>query len=311
MWVYRLAEWRLESDFQYDGLPTCDVLTGSGSDQPTIRVQKGHVPDLDLAERRFHILSEGEIFYTVDGFFRCLISDGTTVTVDVINLTRIQDVPGFLLGCVFGALCHQRRELVLHAGCVEIDGRAVVMAGPSGIGKSTFTAALMQCGYRILSDDVIILRLAAEPSAVPTVARCKLWKDSVTALKLEPERKLSQRYKQTDTGSWAKYECLAGDMFCTEARRIDQIVLLLPAGHEKSGCSLTASEAAYMLWNNIYQRDLATEMGRTSELFSQCVSLATQVRHVFWSGTTDLRNLPNNIDSLLAMIKENGAWRPQ
>ncbi len=46
-------------------------------------------------------------------------------------------------------------HVLLHAGAVERDGRVVVIAGDSGRGKSTLTAALVQRGFAYLTDEVV------------------------------------------------------------------------------------------------------------------------------------------------------------
>jgi HprK-related kinase A len=56
--------------------------------------------------------------------------------------------------CV-SAHCHQ--YLVLHAGVVERDGRALILPAPSGSGKSTLTAALALRGWRLLSDELALI----------------------------------------------------------------------------------------------------------------------------------------------------------
>jgi hypothetical protein len=43
--------------------------------------------------------------------------------------------------------------LAIHAGAVEIDGRAVILAGPSGRGKSTLVVELVRQGAGLLSDE--------------------------------------------------------------------------------------------------------------------------------------------------------------
>lgn len=49
--------------------------------------------------------------------------------------------------------------LILHAGVVERDGRAVVIPGGSGQGKSTLTASLAAAGWRYLTDEFGIVDL--------------------------------------------------------------------------------------------------------------------------------------------------------
>ncbi len=50
-----------------------------------------------------------------------------------------------------------RRHLLLHAACVEKDGRALVMTGESGSGKSTLAAMLGERGWRLMGDEFALL----------------------------------------------------------------------------------------------------------------------------------------------------------
>jgi len=45
----------------------------------------------------------------------------------------------------------------LHASCVALDGRAVLLAGPSGSGKSDLALRLLDRGFTLVSDDRTIL----------------------------------------------------------------------------------------------------------------------------------------------------------
>lgn len=46
----------------------------------------------------------------------------------------------------------------LHASCVAIDGRAVLISGPSGSGKSDLALRLLDRGFVLVSDDRTIIR---------------------------------------------------------------------------------------------------------------------------------------------------------
>jgi hypothetical protein len=48
---------------------------------------------------------------------------------------------------------------VLHASGVVLDGRAALITGTAGAGKSSLAAALLRAGGRLLSDDAVALRL--------------------------------------------------------------------------------------------------------------------------------------------------------
>lgn len=47
----------------------------------------------------------------------------------------------------------------VHGGCVAIDGRGLLITGPSGTGKSALALQLMAFGARLVSDDRTILTL--------------------------------------------------------------------------------------------------------------------------------------------------------
>jgi hypothetical protein len=49
---------------------------------------------------------------------------------------------------------------VMHASGVVLDGRAVLLMGPAGAGKSSLAAALLRAGAELLSDDVVTLQLS-------------------------------------------------------------------------------------------------------------------------------------------------------
>jgi HPr kinase/phosphorylase len=52
-----------------------------------------------------------------------------------------------------------RGGLSLHATTVADDGRALVIAGPSGSGKSGIAAQMIALGARLVADDLTVLRL--------------------------------------------------------------------------------------------------------------------------------------------------------
>lgn len=56
--------------------------------------------------------------------------------------------------CIAG---HAHHYLLLHAAVLERNGRAIVLPGDPGAGKSTLTAALALSGYRLLSDEMTII----------------------------------------------------------------------------------------------------------------------------------------------------------
>ncbi len=61
----------------------------------------------------------------------------------------------------------------LHASTVALDGRAVLISGPSGSGKSDLALRLLDRGFTLVSDDQTIVRIDGGrliASAPPTIA---------------------------------------------------------------------------------------------------------------------------------------------
>ena len=74
--------------------------------------------------------------------------------------TPLRDAVPYLLGTVMGFVLRRRGLCCLHGGAVDVGGRAVVLVGPSGTGKSSTVAALSDRGHRVLTDDIAVVEPA-------------------------------------------------------------------------------------------------------------------------------------------------------
>ena len=54
---------------------------------------------------------------------------------------------------------YSQHILVIHAACVARGDRAAILPAPPGSGKSTLCAALVNRGWRLLSDELTLIRL--------------------------------------------------------------------------------------------------------------------------------------------------------
>jgi HprK-related kinase A len=68
-----------------------------------------------------------------------------------------QALPHFEWGVNWCFAQRFNQHVLLHAGALALDDRAVIMAAPPGAGKSTLTAAMMLRGFRMLSDEFGVL----------------------------------------------------------------------------------------------------------------------------------------------------------
>lgn len=74
-------------------------------------------------------------------------------------LPRAQALPMIEWGLNWCITAYSQHVLVLHAAAVARGKRAIIMPAPPGSGKSTLCAALVNRGWRLLSDELTIIRL--------------------------------------------------------------------------------------------------------------------------------------------------------
>lgn len=196
---YRLYGLRVESSAPLPALPR------SGDDgEADVRVLLGGHPAASEEVEGWRSLhasprsnADDEPTVTVEGsadgaWLRLRYADGTVFTVDAAG-TRVgctwrapmtpEDTATYLLGPVFGVVLRLRGLTCLHASAVAVDGRALLLCGPAGAGKSTTAAAFAARGHRVLGDDVAALEDGPGAMRVhPAYPQLRLWPGAVQAL---------------------------------------------------------------------------------------------------------------------------------
>jgi HprK-related kinase A len=82
-------------------------------------------------------------------------------------------------GCIFRRVNHY---LVLHGAVVERNGKALALLGISGSGKSTLCAALTTVGWRLLSDEIVLVR-PGSPEVLPLARPISLKNASIRVIR--------------------------------------------------------------------------------------------------------------------------------
>ena len=102
------------------------------------------------------------------------------------GITRSRAVERVLQDLNLAAISQTRESILLHAGAVELEGRVIVIAGVSGQGKSTLTAALVRSGFSYVTDELVII----DPSTGfvrPYLKPLDLGAESLKMLELDPD----------------------------------------------------------------------------------------------------------------------------
>ncbi len=206
---YELSSLRIRSEIALPELPPWR----DDARAPDVTVRLGEVPamvtDPKLVTTVLQVGGNKEARFYLKDVATYFVEGGHTITIANDMPSDAPDIRLFLLGTVYGILCHQRDLLPMHAATLEVDGLAVLLAGPSGVGKSTLATAFWRRGFRLLSDDLTPLLL--EPgtvSALPGFRRVRLWRDSVEHFMwaddaLEPCRTQLQKFSRSIESGFA------------------------------------------------------------------------------------------------------------
>lgn len=86
---------------------------------------------------------------------------GDYMLADALPLPLVQGLLAAEMAMNLQLALGWRRHLLLHAACVERDGKALILTGESGSGKSTLAALLGGRGWRFMGDELALLDLGS------------------------------------------------------------------------------------------------------------------------------------------------------
>ncbi|HEX8253085.1 MAG TPA: hypothetical protein VF846_08070 [Thermoanaerobaculia bacterium] len=237
------------------------------------------------------------VFTYRDGMRFRLEGNGSRITAAWDPPATAADMATYLLGPVLAFVLRLRGNLVLHASAVDCDGRALLLCGTSGAGKSTTAAAFLNSGANAITDDVsAIVWRGAVPHVEPGYPRVRLWSDSAAGLYGDAET--LPRLSET----WEKRFVDARGRFVRDAVPIGAIAVL--AGREPGPPRirrLSGHEAAMSLLVRTSAVHLADEATQGNEL-SRIATLAAAVPVFAVSLGDDLAALSTSVNALRELL---------
>jgi len=199
-----------------------------------------------------------------------LVEDGARILVAPMG-EDLRTLRVYLLGSIMGALCYQRGWLPMHANAIELNGRAFLVCGDSGTGKSTLAAHFIRRGLRVAGDDVSAIDFAGGgPLARPGVPRVKLWADALDRLGLPkpPEARVlpdNEKYALPIFDQQARTPLPVGGIFILQDGKGGEAPRISP---------LYGAEAVDALMANTYRASYPGGMGLQGAHFARLAALA-------------------------------------
>jgi len=296
--VFYLGPFRFESEIE---IPELRASTGSG--EKVVAIRLGAVPaDIpgSVRDDAFCQVAPTEYLLDIPDTARYYVRNGDEVRLDIAPGAPIANISTYLLGSVFGVLCHQNGMLPLHASAVECGGSVTAFLGDSGAGKSTLAACLRRRGHRIVSDDICLLQPEAGPDSealrvVPVAGWLKLWNESLEYLGETPLEQ--NRVFSTDD----KFRLFLPGSH-TEQLRFTRAVFLSRDPDPQAQPTLQALpllDAITGLMQMTYAGYVPALAGQRSRVFQQCA-------HVFRNAQAFRLTVPwglDHMDSVLDLLE--------
>jgi hypothetical protein len=160
-------------------------LTWLDEEPPRLPLAAGAPVDLVRSANGRHMVGrwfEADQALRVDREDAVIVRSGDGLVV--LGRARVRGGAGYLLslaarGC-WRAVLERAGHVLIHAACVEIDGRAVLLLGRKGAGKTTLQLALIARGARFLSADRCFL--SPDGRVTPWPGSLRLQRDTFEAL---------------------------------------------------------------------------------------------------------------------------------
>ncbi|AMN43758.1 hypothetical protein [Rhodoplanes sp. Z2-YC6860] len=246
-----------------------------------------------------------EFLLNISNVARFLITPDEIV-VDEAPQSDPGDVSAYLLGTVFGVLCHRRGITPLHACSIETANGCVAFVGPSGAGKSTLASVLAARNHNVIADDVCFLSVVegGQIHCWPGVNRLRLWEDAMKSLGRDPET------AEREFRGYNKYLVPLGSPKRPEVpRRLRAVYQLEPATEKEEQSAilrLSGSVAFEAVMQNIYRLNIAELMGLKPNLFKVGSTIANHVPIFQFRRPMNYGALSSAIDVLEDHLRQHG-----
>ena len=304
--IYRLGGLRIASDFPLFGLQAC---RNEPDPRCEVVIRCAPIPEeVALATAKFlggrfsGTYNGREVLLDTPAVGRFLLRAGEEILMELAPAAKDDEVRAYLLGAVFGALCHQRGIAPLHASAIDVANGCVAFVGASGAGKSTLAAALGRRGHESISDDECFLQLntSGDVLAWPGISRIWLWGDARTALGFDGSG--------VERGMHGYDKCFVPvrqPRNPVQSRPLRQVYQLhrVPNGVTEV-TRLRGAEAVEVLMQNIYPAGIAAHLGYQSQVFMVCAAAARSVPVFRLSRPLDFAALDQGIDLLETHLRD-------
>lgn len=195
--------------------------------------------------------------------------DGRRIVYERKEGANEEYVRTYLLGFGLSFLLLQRGELVVHCSAVSKDGKAYLVAGESGSGKSTITKVLLENGFTLMGDDTALVKVNENqvPMVYPAFPYQKLCRDVVDEKGLKVEELIlvdeeKDKYLVPYEGAFSTEPVPFGGLFCLAVGNVEACIFETVNGVEKMQLCAMNLFARKLLGKKVLSPEIAFECFR-------------------------------------------------
>lgn len=177
MYHYLLYGLTICSDLYFPQLISCN--------QPShidVIISQSQIPDdiKEKAQKQYFEIGESCSWF-INQTLLAVITNGSTINYEIRSSRSSFDIQTYLLGFGFSLLFQQRNLLAIHCSALSLHNQSILISGESGAGKSTLTTSLLEQGYQLQGDDLVMAapKKSGQTIVYPGFPYQKLCRDAV------------------------------------------------------------------------------------------------------------------------------------
>jgi len=229
---------------------------------------------------------------------RYLVENGNRIYIKAEYGASNHDVEKQVLTSIFGAISSQRNLLCMHGGAFIANGKAILLTGQSGAGKSTMLAGLLKKGYKIASDDISNIRIVnGKAFLLPSFPCLLLWDDTLKALGF------NQPAAKRLRGDMEKYIFPLGSSFHTQPVELKKIYVIAEHNSQEL-LEIKGLKKVETLMANTFKPWMINTFQKQQFYFSQFMSVCNNIEMRFFN-MNKKQGIESQHDTLLNKVLED------
>lgn len=277
-YYYMIYGKKVFTDLYYPQLVACSEITKEEAD---IVILAADIPrEIKDKEAQDEYWSFGrEQSWLINRTCWFVVSGGREITYERKEGGREDYLKTYLLGYGLSMLFLQRGEMTIHCSALAKGDKAILVAGESGSGKSTTTAALLEAGFTLMADDMALVSVSEEGKVVcyPAFPYQKLCRDAA----LEQGYKLDELIFIDEDKD--KYLVPYKGEFSVEGKELKAFFFLrkLRNAERVDAREIAGMDKFRVCANNLFLRNLLLDEKYSPAVGSKCLEIASKVDMYF------------------------------